>query len=354
MRKLCSVSKWLLIAPLVCGLGLSLSQGGDKTKYPTLGKIERLDPKLDELVPKDAKIEKVAEGQVWTEGPVWVKDGKFLLYSDIPRNAIYKWEEGKKPTVFLKPSGYTGKKKRENEDGSDEPGTNGLEISPDGQWLVMCEHGDRRVSKISLKDPKKRIVLASHYKDDRLNSPNDAVFHSSGDIYFTDPPYGLPKRWEDPARELDFCGVYRIGKDGGKLTLLTKDMSRPNGIAFSADEKTLIVANSDPLKAVWMAFPVKKDGTLEKGKVFYDATKEVGKSDRKGLPDGMCIDAKGNLFATGPGGVYVFNPKGTLLGIINTGERTSNCTFGDDGSVLYMTTDHYITRIKLNTKGMGF
>jgi gluconolactonase len=330
------------------------SQGGGKEKYPTLGKIERMDPRMDELVPKGAKIEKILDGHVWTEGPAWVKDGNYLLFSDIPRNKIYKWQEGKGATVWLHPSGYTGKKPRENETGKDEPGSNGLEISPDGKWLVVPEHGDRQISKVLIADPKKKVVLASHYMEKRLNSPNDAVFHSNGDIYFTDPPYGMTKHWDDPARELDFCGIYRIGKDGGKLTLLHKDMTRPNGIAFSLDEKTLVIANSDPKQAVWMAFPVEKDGTLGKGTVFHDATKEVGKKDRLGLPDGMCIDAKGNFFATGPGGVYVFTPKGELLGLINTGERTSNCTFGDDGSTLYMTTDHYITRIKLNTKGKGF
>lgn len=350
MRKLFCLASVLIVTALALATTAPTEAGG-KSKYPTMGKIERMDPRLDELVPKDAKIEKIADKHVWTEGPAWIKNGKYLLYSDIPRNSIYKWEEGKGVGLFLKPSGYTGKKPRENEDGKDEPGSNGLEVSPDGEWLILCEHGDRQVSKVSLKDPKKKIVLASHYKDQRLNSPNDAVFHSNGDIYFTDPPYGLPKHYDDPGRELDFCGVYRIAKDGGKLTLLTEEMSRPNGIAFSLDEQTLYVANSDGKKAVWMAFPVKKDGTLEKGKVFYDATKEMGKKDRKGAPDGLCIDAKGNLFATGPGGVYVFTPKGDLLGIINTGERTSNCTFGDDGSTLYMTTDDYITRIHLTTKG---
>src|SRR5205807_4266317 len=192
---------------------------------------------------------------------------------------------------------------------------------------------------------------ADRYEGKRLNSPNDGVFKSNGDLYFTDPPYGMEKVWDDPARELDFCGVYRLSKDG-KLTLLTKDMTRPNGIAFSPDEKTLYVANSDPEKAVWMAFDVKEDGTLGKGRVFFDATKWVGK-ERPGLPDGMKVDRKGNLFATGPGGVLVFAPKGKHLGTIATGVPTSNCAWGPDG-YLYVTADKALTRIKTLTKGKGF
>lgn len=194
-------------------------------------------------------------------------------------------------------------------------------------------------------------MLAKDYMGKRLNSPNDLTFHSNGDLYFTDPPYGLEKNWDDPARELDFCGVYRIHK--GKIELLTKEMSRPNGITLSPDEKTLYVANSDPKKAIWMAFPVKEDGTLGEGKVFFDATKSVGKS-KPGLPDGMRVDTQGNLFATGPGGVLVFDAKGKHLGTIATGVPTSNCAFGDDGSTLYVTADHDVCRIRLSTKGNGY
>jgi gluconolactonase len=326
-------------------------------KYPTLalGKIKRIDPRLDDIVPKGAAIEKILAGHVWTEGVCWVPAGKFLLFSDIPRNAVYKWQKGKGDSLFLKPSGYTGKEPRGSEDGSDEPGSNAIKLDPPDH-IILCEHGDRQLSRVALKDLKNKEVLASKYKGKRLNSPNDCIFHSSGDLYFTDPPYGLPKRFDDPGRELDFCGVYRIssvGKDN-KLTLLTKEMSAPNGIAFSLDEKTLYVANSDPKKAIWMAFPVKKDGTLGKGKVFYDVTEEAKNKDMPGLPDGMCIDAKGNIFATGPGGVYVFAPNGDLLGLIYTGQRTANVAFGDDGQSLYMATHHLVTRIRLNTKGKGF
>ena len=303
------------------------------------------------LVPEDAKIHIIVDGHVWTEGPAWVKDGGYLLFSDIPRNTVYKWQPGKGESVFLKPSGYTGKEKRENEDGSDEPGSNGLIISPDGKHLILCQHGDRKVAKTPLADPGKFTYLAEKYMGKRLNSPNDGVFHSNGTLYFTDPPYGLKKREKDKARELDFFGVYRV-KDG-KVELMTKEMTRPNGIALSLDEKTLILAQSDREAAIWKIFHVNKDGTLGESKVLKDVTDRIGKMP--GAPDGMTIDAKGNLFATGPGGVYVFNKKGKYLGQIYTGHRTSNCTFGgEDGMTLIMTTDDYVTTIRLNTKGKGF
>lgn len=194
-------------------------------------------------------------------------------------------------------------------------------------------------------------TLVDNYEGKRLNSPNDGCFKSNGDLYFTDPIYGLPNRWDDPRRELDFCGVYRLSK-AGKLTLLTKEMTRPNGISFSPDEKTLYVAQSDPKAALWKAFPVKPDGTLGKSRILHDATSSVGKLP--GLPDGLKVDKDGNLFATGPGGVYVFNPEGELLGRLDTGERTANVGWGNDGSVLYICADSYLCRIQTKTKGAGW
>ncbi|MDA0814720.1 MAG: SMP-30/gluconolactonase/LRE family protein, partial [Verrucomicrobia bacterium] len=240
------------------------------------------------------------------------------------------------------PSGYTGA-------GSygGEPGCNGLLLDAKGQ-LVSCEHGDRRISVLT-KDGGKR-TLVDNFEGKRLNSPNDATFKSNGDLYFTDPPYGLPEQWDDPRRELDFCGVYRLSTDG-KVTLLTEEMTRPNGIAFSPDEKILYVAQSDPAAALWKAFPVKEDGTLGKGRVFFDATAMVGK--HKGLPDGMKVDSAGNLWATGPGGVHVFSPGGVPLGRIDTGEATANCGWGGDGGVLYITADMYLCRIQTKAKGAG-
>lgn len=334
--------KYFLMTALAIGLLLPTADAGDKPEY--LGKVVRLDPRIDKLIPKDAKIEKLAEGFEWAEGPAWDKEKGHVVFSDVITNTAYKWSPEDGLSVFMKPSGYTGAAER-----GGEPGSNGLAFDAQNR-LVMCEHGDHRVSRVG--PDGKKTTLANEYKGKRLNSPNDLAIHSNGDIYFTDPPYGLEKRQDDPARELDFCGVYRISTDG-KLTLLTKEMTFPNGIAFSPDEKTLYVAQSDPNASIWKTFPVKEDGTLGKGKLFFDATDKF-KAGKPGLPDGMAIDQHGNLFATGPGGVLVFDPDGTHLGTIVTGEKTANCGFGEDGTVLYLTADMYLCRIPLSTKGLGF
>ena len=319
--------------------------GQQKRTYPMIGTIERLDPRFDKLIPRDAVVEKLAEGFEWSEGPVWVRKGGYLLFSDIPNNSVMKWKEGEGTSVFLKPAGYTGEAKRGGESGS-----NGLLLDARGR-LVLCQHGDRRMARLE-KDGR-FTTLAGRFQGKRFNSPNDVVLKSNGDLYFTDPPYGLEKGPNDPARELDFCGVYRLSADG-KLTLLTDKMTRPNGIGFSPDEKTLYVAQSDRRRAVWMAFDVKADGTIGRGRVFHDATPHVKARKLRGLPDGLKVDRSGNLFATGPGGVNVFSPDGTLLGRINPGEATANCCFGEDGSVLYLTADMYLCRIRTSTQGLGF
>ncbi len=315
----------------------------ETVKPSTVGQIIRHDARFDKLIASDAKLEVLASGFEWSEGPLWFKDGGYLLFSDIPRNSVMRWKESEGVRLFMKPAGYTGVA-----DYGREPGSNGLTLDATGR-LVLCEHGDRRISRLEPMGGKRTLV--DNYQGKRLNSPNDLVYKSNGDLYFTDPPYGLPKGADDPHRELDFCGVYRLSRDG-QLTLLTKEMTRPNGIAFSPDEKTLYVAQSDPQRAVWMAFPVKPDGTIGAGRVFHDATPLVGKMP--GLPDGMKIDRDGNVFATGPGGVHIFAPDGTPLGRIDTGQSTANCAWGDDGSVLYITADNYLCRIKTRTKGNGW
>lgn len=305
----------------------------------TLGSVESFSTEFNELVPADSKIEVLAAGFSWTEGPVWSGDEEgHLLFSDIPRNSIFKWKEGEGVSLFMSPSGYTGVAFYGPESGS-----NGLFLDLQGR-LVLCEHGDRRVSVLTRGGGK--LTVADRYQGKRLNSPNDGVVKSNGDIYFTDPPYGLPNRFDDPLRELDFCGVYRATPQG-EVTLLTKAIDRPNGIAFSPDEKTLYVAQSDPQQANWTAFPVKADGSLGEGKLFFDATERV--ANEPGLPDGLKVDRAGNLWATGPGGVYVFTSGGKLLGRLLTGERTSNCGFGPDGW-LYITADSYLCRIKTHAK----
>ncbi len=315
--------------------------------FPHLGEIVRVDPALDALIPPDAEIEVLAGGFEWSEGPVWIPDddGGSLLFSDIPNNAIIQWREGVGTRIFMKPAGYTGVV-----DYGAEPGTNGLLLDREGR-LVMCEHGDRRISVLTKNGGKRTLV--DNFQGKRLNSPNDACFKSNGDLYFTDPIYGLPKRWDDPLRELGFCGVFRLSTDG-VLTLLTDRMTRPNGIAFSPDESKLYVAQSDAQAALWMEFPVLKDGALGQGKVFADVTEHIGKPGRPGGPDGLKVDHQGHLFATGPGGVHVFTPEGKLLGRIATGERTANCAWGGDGSWLYLTADMWLCRVKTTTKGAGW
>ncbi|MCS7045730.1 MAG: SMP-30/gluconolactonase/LRE family protein [Gemmataceae bacterium] len=338
----------------------ALPMAAAQDKPTIIGKIVRLDPAFDKLVPPEAQLEKIAGGYIWTEGTVWVKNGGYLLFSDIPNNVVIKWKEGEGASKFVYPAGYTGKKPRGGKPG-DEPGSNGLSIDPQGR-LTLCEHGDRRVARIDVKlgpDTKpfigamKKTTLAYQINGKRLNSPNDMVWHSNGDLYFTDPPYGMEKIWDDPARELDYCGVYLLKPDG-TLKLLTKELSRPNGIALSPDEKTLYVANSDPFRPVWMAFPVNSDGTIGEGKVFYDASHLI-KAKKVGLPDGMKVDIHGNLWATGPGGVLVLTPDAKLLGYLDTGVPTANCCFGGpDGSTLYVACNHDIGRIRTTTKGKGF
>jgi gluconolactonase len=309
---------------------------------PALGHIERLDPALDALVPPDAVIEKLAEGFDWSEGPLWVSAGGYLLFSDVPRNVVLKWQEDSGVSEFLKPSGYTGTTPRGGESGS-----NGLTLDPQGR-LVLCQHGDRRVAR--LESGGHFHTLASSYRYRRFNSPNDLAFKSNGDLYFTDPPYGLEGQNDSPKKELMFNGVFRVAR-GGEVTLLTDELTFPNGLAFSPDESTLYVAVSDPQRPVIMAYGVKPDGTLAKGQVFFDAGPLAREKDRKGLPDGMKVDRAGNLFATGPGGVLVISPQGKLLGILNTGEATANCAWGNDGSVLYITADMYLCRVRTGTRG---
>jgi len=318
---------------------------GETKNYSTIGKVVRIDNHFNDLIGPDARIELLASGFEWSEGPLWIQDadGGYLLFSDIPRNSVMKWKQGQGISLFMKPSGYTGVT-----DYGREPGSNGLTLDLQGR-IIFCEHGDRRVSRLEKDGGKKTLV--DNYMGRRLNSPNDAAVKSNGDIYFTDPPYGLPKGQRDPRRELDFCGVFRLSTSGD-LTLLSKKLTRPNGIAFSPEEKVLYVAQSDSKNPIIDAFPLKPDGTLGRGKVLYDFASLMRKYP--GSPDGLKVDQHGNLFATGPGGVYIITPEGKLLGRIHTGKRTANCTWGNDGSVLYMTVDDCLCRIKTKTMGANW
>lgn len=324
----------MLVALLSAG-GVSLSLLAQEAG---VGTIQRADPALDQLIPPGARIEKLAGGFRFTEGPVWRREG-YLLFSDIPANAILKWIPDGKVTDFRKPV-FPG----QYPDGQF-VGSNGLTLDSQGR-LVSCEHGNRRVARTE-KDGK-IAVLVDRFEGKRLNSPNDAVYKKNGDLYFTDPPYGFLKQDDDPAKELPFNGVYRLTR-AGKLELLVKDMTRPNGLGFSPDEKLLYIANSDSARKNWMVFDVRPDGTLTNGRVFYDVTKET----TDGLPDGLKLDTRGNLYGTGPGGVWVFSPSGKHLGTIRPPEVPANCHWGDaDGKTLYMTARTGLYRIKLNVTGI--
>ena len=313
--------------------------------YPTVGGVERLDPALDALVAPDAKVEKLAEGFTWAEGPVWTTDGGgALLFSDVPNNVIHRWKDGEGLTDFLRPGGYTDKRPRVGN-----LGPNGLTYDGAGH-LIICQHGDRRIAR--LEADRTFGTVASRFEGRRFNSPNDVVVRSNGDVYFTDPPYGFEGDEKFSVREIPYSGVYRRKADG-KVELLTKELKFPNGIAFSPDEKLLYVSNSDPDRAIWMVYDVTADGGLAHGRLFFDAT-ELVKAGKKGLPDGLKIDAHGNLFAGGPGGVLVFTPAAKLLGTIVTGEPTANCAFGPSdsgaGAFLYMTAHDKLCRIRLETR----
>ncbi len=304
-----------------------------------VGSVERLDPALDQLIAPGVQAEIIGEGYTWSEGPVCVESEKMLLFSDVPNNIIYKWTEENGVEPFLKPSGYTGTIPR-----GGEPGSNGLALNNEGQ-LVMCQHGDRRIALLtaSFKEPKPEFkTLADNYQGKKLNSPNDVVVDKQGNLFFTDPPYGLLKNVNDSSKETPFQGVYKVKPDG-KVILLVDSLTRPNGIALSPDQQTLYVANSDQPVAKWYSFHIKGD-SLTDAKIFYSTKYAEGEA---GAPDGLRVDKNGNLFATGPGGLWIFNSDGKVLGRIRLPEATANCTFSADGKTLYLTSHMYLLRMKL-------
>lgn len=307
-----------------------------------MGSIERADTALDSILSPDAVAEIIAEGFEWSEGPLWIEKEKMLLFSDVPTNTIYKWTEENGKEVYLKPSGYTGSVPSTCK----EPGSNGLLLDVNGN-LVLCQHGDRRMARMdaALNTPESKfITIADTYGGKKLSSPNDAVYSSAGELYFTDPPYGLSTQNDsDPKKEISFNGVYKVKKDG-TIVLLVDSITRPNGIAFFPGEKRVIVACSDPGKPNWYVFDVSGDSIIN-GKIFYSAAGH----DKKwtGLPDGLKIDSKGNVFATGPGGLYIFSSNGKLLGMLRLENATSNCALSPDEKTLYITNDMYVLRFKM-------
>lgn len=334
------MTRWTLCTSLLLLAGCSAPPPEKKAESPaapaTAGKLDRRDAAFGGIVPAGATIEKVATGFLFTEGPLWRPDGT-LLFSDVPGNVIYQLAAGGGSTArWLEKAGS------DEAPGGGYIGSNGLSLDRAGN-VIICMHGRGKV--VAQDASGKQTVLAEKYQGKRLNSPNDIAWRKNGDLYFTDPPYGFPKQDDDPKKELKFNGIYRLRN--GKLDLLYKDMTRPNGIAFTPDEKFLYVANSDPAKKLWNRFPVKADGTLGEPVVLLDVTAE--KED--GLPDGLKVDKAGNLFATGPGGVWVFDPAGKLLGRIQPAETPANVGWGEDGKTLYMTAQTSVYKIRLNTEG---
>ena len=302
--------------------------------------IESLDERFHQIIHDTAKVEIIVEGCEWSEGPLWLENYGTLLFSDIPTNTIFRWSEQTGKQVYLKPAGYTGTDKRGGETGS-----NGLLLDTLGR-LVLCQHGNRQIALMDapIGDPKPNFKpIAANYQGKKFNSPNDAVMRSNGDIFFTDPPYGLEKNVDDPSKELPFQGVYRV-TPAGDVKLLVDSITRPNGIALSRDELTLIVANSDEKKKVWYAYNIDEKDSLVDPRIFYDASKDPA---TVGLPDGLKIDRRGNVFATGPGGVWIFDSEGAPLGRIKFPEPTSNVALSTDEKTLFITADMYVLRVKM-------
>jgi gluconolactonase len=330
------MKNWISLFLLICSSLLLMYCS--TPNYKTTGSIERLDAELDQIISASARIEIIAEGFDWSEGPVWIPAQNMLLFTDVPRNTIYKWTEQAGSEVYLTPSGFTG-----SETPSREEGANGLALDNNEQ-LILCQHGDRRLAKMEapLDQPSAAfITLADRYEDRRFNSPNDLAIYQ-GQYYFTDPPYGLAQQMDDPEKEIPFQGVYRVN-DSGEVNLLVDSLTRPNGIAFTPDGK-LIIANSDPQKALWYEYTLDENEIIS-GRILFDATNWV--SSRKGLPDGLKIDSRGYIYATGPGGVFILNPAGKQIGLIQLEEATSNCALSPDEKTLYITNDMYLVRVTL-------
>lgn len=315
------------------------------------GRVIVYDEALHAIVPADARIEKIAEGFTWSEGPAWIREdthlGGYLLFTDVPENTLYRWSGRDGLSVLLKPSGYAGGPELET---LREAGANGLVTEPGGT-VLLADSGSRLVARF---DPatKRKTTLVARFGGRRFNSPNDVVRRRDGTVFFTDPPYGLKGINDSPVKELRVNGVYRLDTDG-RVHLVDGDLSFPNGIALSPDEQTLYVSNADGARPVWMAYLLDAGGNATGKKLFADASDLVAAGDA-GLPDGMAVAQDGTLFASGPGGVIVFAPDGRRLGRIETGARIANCTFGDDGRTLYMTSHGFVARVRVRVSGLGF
>jgi gluconolactonase len=309
-------------------------------------RIERWDPAFDAMVPADARIEKLAEGFGWAEGPVWIHNGSYLLFTDVPGNKMWKWSEKGGLEKFLDPSGAA----------SPDPviwreaGANGL-FNDGPNHILLADTGNRMIARLNLAT-KKKTPIATTFEGRKFSSPNDVVKTKGGVVFFTDPPYGFVKGDASAAKEQPFNGVYRVGKDG-KVTVIEKELTRPNGVALSPDERTLYVTQSEGTRAIIMAYTLDTKGNVTGKRLFHDTTDMV-KPGSPGAPDGLTIAADGTLFTSAPGGILVLSKDGKRLGRISTGKGTANCEFGDDGRTLYITSSNMLARVRLSIAGLNF
>ncbi len=335
-----SLFAFSLLMTLACG-GAPEPAETEAAQDHGAGTVVKANPGLDTIVPADYTIEKLAGGFIFIEGPAWVRGwpgSPFLLFSDVRGNATYKWDLASGQTSDFKKPNFEG----EYEDGRG-IGSNGITMDKDGNVLI-AEHGNRRIAKVTKSGEWSTLV--DNWEGKKLNSPNDMTWHSNGWLYFTDPPYGLAKQDDDPDKEIPFNGIFRLSPDGKTVEKLG-EQTRPNGIGFSPDEKTLYVANSDPNQKVWFAYPVEDDGTLGERRVFANVTSETA----EGVPDGLKLDTAGNLYGTGPGGVWIFSPDGAHLGTLQPDEVPANVGWGNDGKTLYMTARTGLYRMNLLASG---
>ncbi|MEZ0244199.1 MAG: SMP-30/gluconolactonase/LRE family protein [Sphingomonas sp.] len=329
-----AVMAGMAVAPFVPGIALA----GE-----TVGKITRLDPALDAIVDANAPIEMLASGYKWAEGPVWVKDGGYLLFSDVPSNVIWKWD-GKAATKFLEPSGLAGPIPA----GVREAGANGLAIDAKGN-LIMADSGTRCVASVDLKT-KKKTILAGKYDGKRFSSCNDVAIHANGTIYFTDPPYGFSEGDTSPLKEIPFNGVYRL-TPSGEVHLIENRLTRPNGVALSPDGQYLYITISDPARPEILRVELDVEGGgADEPKLFADMREGVA-AKLPGLPDGLKVSKNGHVFSSGPGGIHIYTPAGKLLGVISPGTACANCAFGEDGKTLFLTANNMLAKVRLKTPG---
>ena len=333
-------------AASACLLGC-VAAGSPAPSPPALvGSVTALDPSFHDVVDVDARMENIAEGFTWAEGPAWMPNDGYLLFTDVPANTMYRWTPSEGLSVFLKPSGLADPDPRTVR----EAGANGL-LHETGGMLLLADSGSRLVARM---DPatRRKTTLAATFNGKRFNSPNDLALHGNGAVFFTDPPYGLVGLDESRLKEMPVNGVYRLDTDG-RVQLIDGKLRFPNGVALSPDQRTLYVSNSDPAHPVWKAYSLDAQGMVTGERVFADATDLLGEGV-PGLPDGMAVSDDGTLFATAPGGILVMDASGKRLGWIRTGAAISNCAFGDDGRTLYLTSHTLVARIRVKATGVGF